>query len=84
MNVKRGFYYLAKFTLLDELLGFIYWAIALLGLFELFSYFDTTSLSTVITTTVVVLYVVLVTVVYIYGLRRLVRFFKKEAGGEEK
>lgn len=84
MNVKRGFYYLAKFTLLDELLGFIYWAIALLGLFELFSYFDTTSLSPVITTTVVVLYVVLVTVVYIYGLLRLVRFFKKETGGEEK
>lgn len=84
MNVKRGFYYLAKFTLLDELLGFIYWAIALLGLFELFSYFDTVALGIVITSTSVVLYVVLVTVVYIYGLRRLVRFFKEESMGKEK
>ena len=84
MNVKRAVYYLAKFTLLDELLGFIYWAVALLRLFELFSYFDAVALSIVTTSTLVVLYVVLVTVVYVYGLRRLVRFFKQEAGGEEK
>lgn len=84
MNVKRGFYYLAKFTLLDELLGFIYWAIALLGLFELFSYFDTTSLSTVVTTTLVAIYIIVVTVLYIYGLRRLVRFFKTESIDEAK
>lgn len=78
MNVKRGFYWLAKYALLDELLGFIYWALALFGLFELISYLGVNGLSVFLTTALIALYVVLVTVVYICGLRRLTKFFSQK------
>lgn len=72
MKQKKFFRLLIKFTLLDELVGFIYWALALYGLYLMAnnisgSLFLAISLS---------IYIVIIAVVYILFLKKLKSYFK--------
>lgn len=78
MSAKRFFYLLSKFTLVDEILGFVYWALALYGLYKIFSLTSNAGFGPVLLVILALGYALLITLVYIYGLRRLTNFFKGE------
>lgn len=73
MKLKKLFKRLGKFTLLDELMGFNYWALALYGLYLIAnnisdSIFLAISLS---------IYIVFITIVYIIFLKKIKNIFNK-------
>ena len=76
MNKRRWVYYLSKFTLIDEVLGFLYWAAVVYGLFFIPGFFNSALLTGIFFS----VYIVMAVVVYIYVLKRVTSFFK---GGAE-
>lgn len=76
MNKKKWFYYLSKLTLIDEILGFLYWAAVIFGLFFIPGVFE----SGLLTGLFFGVYIVMAVVVYMYVLKRVASFFK---GGPE-
>lgn len=76
MNKKKWFYYLSKFTLIDEILGFLYWATVVFGLFFIPGFFK----SGLLTGLFFAVYIVTAVVVYMHVLKRVTSFFK---GGSE-
>ena len=72
MKFKKYLRLLIKFTLLDELVGFLYWALALYGL-----YLIANKISDMIFLMIsLLIYIVLVSIGYILFLKRLKVFFK--------
>jgi len=84
MGAKRFFYILSKVTLIDEILGFVYWALALYGLFKIFSVTGNAGFGSVLSLILALGYAFLITLVYIYGLRRLTKFFKGEPADTDR
>ncbi|KGK42244.1 hypothetical protein LH51_08305 [Nitrincola sp. A-D6] len=65
-------YYISKFTLIDEILGLLYWALAIYGIFVLLSYLS----NKLVIGVVLCAYIVLVVFIYIYVLKKVTAFFK--------
>ena len=76
MDVKRIIYIFSRVTLLDEILGFIYWVFAIAGLYFLTTLFET--LPVILVALMLVIYIIFVTLFYIFILKRVFRFFKGE------
>ncbi len=74
MIPKKWAYYLSKFTLIDEFLGFIYWAFAIYGIFLIAEYIK----SQIAMVSVSLIYIVAVTLFYIFILKRVKKYFKGE------
>lgn len=74
MTPKKWAYYLSKFTLIDEILGFIYWALAIYGMFLIAGYIK----SQIAMISVLLIYIVTVAVFYIFILKIVKRYFKGE------
>ncbi len=74
MTPKKWAYYLSKFTLIDEVLGFIYWALAIYGMFLIAGYIK----SQIAMISVLLIYIVTVAIFYIFILKRVKRYFKGE------
>ena len=73
MTPKKLAYYLSKITLLDEVLGFIYWAFAIYGIFLIAGYIK----NQIAMISVIFIYIVTVTFFYIFILKRLKKYFKR-------
>lgn len=73
MIPKKLAYYLSKITLLDEVLGFIYWAFAIYGIFLIAGYIK----NQIATISVILIYIVTVTFFYIFFLKRLKKYFRR-------
>lgn len=56
-----------KFTLLDEIIGLIYWALVIYGLFLISEY----SLNEMVLGFSLVFYIAIATAVYIYGVKKI-------------
>lgn len=72
MQKKKWAYYISKFTLIDEILGLLYWVLAIYGIFVLLNHLS----NKLVIGVVLCAYIVLVVVVYIYVLRKITAFFK--------
>lgn len=73
MIPKKLASYLSKITLLDEVLGFIYWAFAIYGIFLIAGYIK----NQIATIYVILIYIVTVTFFYIFFLKRLKKYFRR-------
>jgi len=71
---NKFLYYFIKFTLLDEIIGFIYWALVILGLFYVVGRNYGPALTIVLCSSVVLASVAF----YFYIIKRAQRFFKSE------
>ncbi|RAU16437.1 hypothetical protein DN062_18160 [Nitrincola tibetensis] len=74
MQKRKWAYYISKFTLIDEILGLLYWALAIYGIFVLLSYLS----NKLVIGVVLCAYIVLVVVIYIYVLKKVTAFFKNK------
>ena len=74
MSQKKFAYYLSKFTLLDEILGFTYWALAIYGMFLIAGYLK----SQVAMISALFIYILIVVIFYIFILKKITRYFKGE------
>jgi hypothetical protein len=73
MIPKKLAYYLSRITLLDEVLGFIYWAFAIYGIFLIAGHIK----NQIATISVILIYIVTVTFFYIFLLKRLKKYFRR-------
>ncbi len=69
---KKLAYYLSKLTLIDEILGFIYWALAIYGMFLIAGYIK----SQMAMISALFIYIITVAIFYIFILKRVKRYFK--------
>ncbi len=74
MTFKKWLYYFSKFTFLDEILGFIYWAAALYGLFLI----TRNTGSSIELIFFIAIYVVVIVILYIFALKKITKFFKRD------
>jgi hypothetical protein len=75
-RVKKMLYALSKFSLIDELLGLLYWAFVIYGIYLIVGAIDTSPVLIMALS----FYIVLVVVLYITILKKVSAFFK----GSEK
>ncbi len=71
MPLRKWAYYLSKFTLIDELLGFVYWAFAIYGIFLITGNIK----SQIAMISILLAYVVTVAIFYIFILKKIKKFF---------
>ncbi len=76
MRLKRVVYILSKVTLLDEILGFLYWAFALYGIFLISEH----NKGEVLRVLVIIVYILAVTLTYFGLLKRIKNYFKETKG----
>jgi len=69
---KKYLKLLIKFTLLDEIIGFIYWAIIIYGIFFISNVIS----NPVILVVTLIIYIVASAFAYIFGLKRLKALLK--------
>ena len=74
MPLKKWVYYLSKFTLIDEVLGFIYWAFAIYSMFIITGYIKTQAIMMF----ALFIYIFVVSIFYIFILKRFKRYWKGE------
>lgn len=74
MTPKKWTYYLSKLTLIDEILGFIYWALAIYGMFLIAGYIE----SQIAMISALLIYIITVAIFYIFILKKVKRYFKGE------
>lgn len=72
MTGKKWLYYISKFTLIDEILGFVYWALAIYGLFVIVDYIE----SRIAIVGILLVYIIAVSVLYIFVVKRVKYFIK--------
>lgn len=72
MAGKKWLYYISKFTLIDEILGFVYWALAIYGLFVIVDYIE----SRIAIVGILLVYIIAVSVLYIFVVKRVKYFIK--------
>lgn len=66
MKTRRVIYWVSKFTLLDELLGMLYWGLAIAGIFFLVEFAVPRNLVLILLPT----YLVFVVVIYLAAVKR--------------
>ncbi|WP_426370103.1 hypothetical protein [Pseudocolwellia sp. HL-MZ7] len=71
MKLKNSLKALIKFTLLDDLVGFIYWVLALYGLFLISNNIS----GPIYLILSLVIYIVIIAMLYILFLKKLKRYF---------
>lgn len=74
MNKKRWVYYISKFTLIDEVLGFAYWALAIYGIFIVTNHVD----GKVAMGISLGVYILTVVLIYICVLKKITGYFKTD------
>jgi len=73
---KKWVYFLSKFTLIDELLGLLYWGIAIYGVFFIMENIKT---QTVLIITLCI-YIISIVLIYIVLLKKAKTYFKGNTG----
>jgi len=72
MKPKKLIYYISKFTLIDEVLGFLYWGLAIYGIFLVTGYINN---QTILIVTLCI-YITSVVIIYITLLKKIKIYFK--------
>lgn len=72
MKSKSWIYYISKVTLIDEILGFAYWALSIYGIFLISRHVNSSIVMAIILST----YVILVVIFYIFIIKKIKSFFK--------
>lgn len=72
MKPKDWIYYVSKFTLIDEVLGFLYWVLSLYGIYLIVENINS---SPILILTLCV-YIVSVVIIYITVLKKIKHYFK--------
>jgi hypothetical protein len=75
MKPKKWAYSISKFTLLDEILGFAYWTLAIYGIFLIVSRID----NQVVIVATLCVYIVSVVTVYFFLIKKITMFFKGDS-----
>ncbi len=75
MKTKTWAYSISRFTLLDEVLGFAYWALAIYGIFLIVGRID----NQVAIVATLCVYIVSVVTVYFFLIKKIKIFFKGES-----
>lgn len=73
MKPKDWMYYISKFTLIDEVLGFIYWALSIYGIYLIV---ENIKSSPILIATLCV-YIISVVITYITVLKKMKQYFKR-------
>ncbi|MET0027798.1 MAG: hypothetical protein ABW101_09185 [Candidatus Thiodiazotropha sp.] len=76
MNANKWLYFFSKFTLIDEILGFAYWALAIYGIFLIVGALN----NAIVMVIVLGAYIVSVTLFYLFLSKKIKSFFKDDAG----
>ena len=71
MNVKRFLYYLSKITLLDEIVGFLYWLLGIYGIYVLIDYTKNDAVRVLF----LVIYILALVIVYFTLIRKIKNYF---------
>jgi len=71
MNVKRFLYYLSKITLLDEIVGFLYWLLGIYGIYVLMEY----TINDTIRILFLAIYIIALVIVYFTLIRKIKNYF---------
>lgn len=74
MKTKSLIYYISKFTLLDEILGFIYWGLAIYGILFIPDYIKNETVVIV----ALLIYIIFVAIMYITIVKKITLYFKKD------
>jgi energy-converting hydrogenase Eha subunit C len=72
MSAKKWAYYFSKFTLLDELLGIVYWALSIYGIFLIIE----SGYSDIAVILILCVYIIVVVILYIFLIKKIKRYFK--------
>ncbi len=72
MKPKKLIYYISKFTLIDEILGFLYWTFAIYGIYLIVGFVNNPT----ILIGVLCIYIVSIVIIYITLLKKVKIFFK--------
>jgi hypothetical protein len=75
MKIKNLVYYISKLTLLDEIIGFIYWALCIYGMFFISDYIKNQTVLIV----ALCIYIISVAIIYITILKKIKIYFKRSA-----
>ncbi len=75
MAAKKWIYYIFKFTLINEILGFLYWALAIYGLFITAGCIETRMAMI----TILLVYIIAVATFYIFVVKRVKYFLKGDS-----
>ena len=76
MSLKKFAYYFSKFTLFDEFLGFIYWALSIYGIFLIVE----NTKSQMVMIAILCIYVMTVVILYIFLIKKIKLYFKGVKG----
>jgi hypothetical protein len=76
MILKKWAYYFSKFTLIDEILGFIYWALVIYGVFLIVERIE----NQVAIIAALFIYIVTAAILYIFVIKKMKIYFK---GGQK-
>ena len=74
MNVKNIIYWFSKITLMDEIIGFIYWVTSICGIFFVIKI----SSNSVLTAVITILYIATAAFVYFFVIKKINKFFNKK------
>ena len=72
MKPKNWVYYISKFTLLDELLSFLYWGLSIYGIYFIVGNVT----NSIVLIVILCLYIVSMVIVYITLLKKIKYYFK--------
>jgi hypothetical protein len=75
MSAKKWAYYLSKFTLLDELLGIVYWALSIYGIFLIID----SGYNGIAIISILCIYIIVVVMLYIYLIKKIKLYFKGDS-----
>ncbi|MGI5310441.1 hypothetical protein [Rheinheimera sp. WS51] len=75
MAPKKWTYYLSKLTLLDEILGFIYWALASYGIFLIAGYIE----SQIAMICAFLIYIITVAFFYIFISKKVKKYINEDS-----
>ena len=73
MGAKKIFYYITKIALLDEIVGILYWAFSLYGLYLIINHIS----EGFIKIAAIVVYILFVVVVYMMFLKKVSSYFRR-------
>lgn len=76
MRLNKWLFYASRFTLIGEVLGFLYWALAIYGIFLIVDRIN----SKVAITLALVVYIISVTIIYLFLIKKIKTFFKGKSG----
>ncbi len=72
MKPKNWVYYISKFTLIDEILGFIYWGLSIYGIFLITERIESQTVLIIM----LCIYIISVVIIYITLLKKIKLYFK--------